>query len=461
MIKGTPLKFLVVVCFLGTATMAGADSGYVVERRGAIADHLYYQIGGGSVIIPILTRRSASPMEVGLSWSNDLICSNFDLRTTVKNQLSGATEGFKDLMGDVIHSATGAVASLPAMIIQRANPQLYDLLTNGVLQGRLDFDKARLNCLKMTEKMTDFAYGPAWTQGAKAENYQTIASSEKDAVRADRRADREAAEKGKRWVGGEKRGGRGQPPIRVVKDTTIAGYNILNARKATDQSSISSVECKGELCKTWQKPEDAAQWVVRTVGDQAINVSSANDQSGHQQNKTSTQAGRGLTPLILEEQEKIIHVISDLVNNKLKPTPENLAKASSGNLYVTRGVIEALKDEPDAAVLIQRLSGEMALGRVMEQALMARRTLLAGMREPHIANEKEAQDSLGKTVSQLDQELTQLKLELDLRKTLSDNAATVILERKAQRERIRGQAVEIHDDIDNRVYDLNHTSREG
>ncbi len=35
----------------------------------------------------------------------------------------------------MISSATGAVASLPAMVIQRANPGLYELLTNGTLQA--------------------------------------------------------------------------------------------------------------------------------------------------------------------------------------------------------------------------------------------------------------------------------------------------------------------------------------
>lgn len=71
------------------------------------------------------------------------MCGNFDIKTTVKNQLNGITEGFKDLMSNVIESAKGAVASLPAMVIQRANPQLYDILTNGVYQGRLDFNRLK------------------------------------------------------------------------------------------------------------------------------------------------------------------------------------------------------------------------------------------------------------------------------------------------------------------------------
>ncbi|PLT04831.1 integrating conjugative element protein, partial [Klebsiella pneumoniae] len=97
----------------------------------------------------------------------------------------------------------------------------------------------------------------------------------------------------------------------------------------------------------------------------------------------------GLHPLIDEEKAKILLVLTALVNGNQKPGFDNLAKASGGSMQLTRGVVEALRDDPDAAVLTERLAGELALARVTEQALLARRTLLAGMREPNIANVKE------------------------------------------------------------------------
>ncbi|EAS1759876.1 integrating conjugative element protein [Salmonella enterica] len=443
-----------ILCFLsGQAALAADD--YSLDKQGAIADALYYQIGGGSVITPALTRRNTQLLNVRVGWNADLMCGNFDINTTVRNQLNGITSGFQDLMGQVIQNATAAVASLPAMIIQRANPQLYDLLTNGVLQGRLDFDKSQLSCQKIAEKMTDYAYGSAWAQSAKAENYQSIVANEQDAVRAEQQATKEAAQKGKRWVGGQQRGGNGQPPIKVISDTTSAGYNILNNRNVTDTGTVTSSQCQGELCKIWTKPEEAATWMTRVLGEQNINVSQENDESGSSENRSGAQAGVGLSPLIEEEQEKITQVIADLVNGSLKPTHENLAKASGGNLQLTRGVVEALRDEPDAPVLVQRLSGELALARVMEQALMARRTLLAGMREPNIANEKEAQTLLNQSTLQLDQELNQLRLELEMRRMLSDNASSVILGRKAQRDSVMGQAIGVEDDGAARVNQLN------
>lgn len=149
-------------------------------------------------------------------------------------------------------------------------------------------------------------------------------------------------------------------------------------------------------------------------------------------------------------------MLTALVNGNQKPGFDNLAKASGGSMQLTRGVVEALRDDPDAAVLTERLAGELALARVTEQALLARRTLLAGMREPNIANVKEAQESLGKTTIQLDEELSQLKLELDFRQALTRNTASQILQRKQQRDQLQGQAVEVPDDSDRRLHNLNN-----
>jgi len=443
-------KHLLMICLLFSLS-SHADDSYSVKKQGSIDDLLYYQIGGGEAVMPALVKHSPPLLNIGARWNADMMCGNFDINTTVRNQLNGVTDGFQQLMGEVIQSATGAVASLPAMIIQRANPQLYDLLTNGVLQGRLDFDKSLLSCQKMGEKMADLAYDSAWFAGAKAENYQSIAAADQDAIRADRTAGKEAAEKGKRWVGGEQRGGRGQGPINVVRDTTLAGYNILSHQPVTSTASVSPAGCEGELCKVWPAPQDAADWMNNVVGEQTISLS---QNSGDPADLPGAQAGVGLHPLIDKERQAIQPLIANMVNGTLRPGAENLAKASGGSLQLSRGVVEALRDDPDAAVLTERLAGELALARVTEQALMARRMLLAGMREPNIANEKEAQETLGKTTAQLDQELAQLKLELDFRQALTNNAASKILQRKHQRDQLQGQAVGVPDDSDRHMSEL-------
>ncbi|EKN2363121.1 integrating conjugative element protein, partial [Escherichia coli] len=169
------VKTLVMMVMLSCSTPVMADSilslpklndstfGYGKSVDGAVSDKLFYTLGGGSVISQPATRSNMQKLGLDLGWSSDLMCGNFDLKTTVGNQLNGITDGFKNLMGDVIQGASGAVASLPAMVIQRANPGLYDMLTNGVLQANVAFDKAQLNCQNMAKRMMDFSDRSKWT----------------------------------------------------------------------------------------------------------------------------------------------------------------------------------------------------------------------------------------------------------------------------------------------------------
>ena len=100
----------------------------------AIDDDFLYELGGALPIGRSATNRpNTARIGAGLAWNTDLMCGNFDIRTSVSNQLNGISGAFQNMMGNIIQSATGAVASLPALAIQKLNPALYDLLQNGVL----------------------------------------------------------------------------------------------------------------------------------------------------------------------------------------------------------------------------------------------------------------------------------------------------------------------------------------
>ncbi len=147
----------VALTWLLAAQLAQADDPINVSKTGTVlSDEVLYSIGGGSAV----SMGSAGQMDsigVGFGWNNDMMCGNMTLSTTLENQLNGATQGFQNIMGSVIQNATGAVMSLPALIIQRANPQLYNLITNGILQARIDYDRSKGTCRAIAEKMADIA----------------------------------------------------------------------------------------------------------------------------------------------------------------------------------------------------------------------------------------------------------------------------------------------------------------
>ncbi|QIP34458.1 integrating conjugative element protein [Komagataeibacter rhaeticus] len=410
------------------------DSNGASIQGSVIGDDVLYSIGGGRAV----SMGSASNMQsigVGLGWNSNLICGNMNLATTLQNQLNGVTNGFQTIMSSVIQSATSAVASLPALILQRADPGLYNLLTNGILQARLDFDRSKLTCRNIANRMADVAGGQvSWDQLAEGMTLKNVlGTGNGDAVSAVSQAESSHGNNGVPWVGGSNAGGSGQSAIKVVSDVTRAGYNLLNGRGVTDTSSIDSSTCGNRLtCQTWASPQAASDWATRVLGERE-------QQTCESCTKTQTTPGVGLTPVIQEEYETKLKALQDLVTGAKPTTTANLEAAGSDALPVTRGVVEALRDEQDQDLLGQRLASEVALSSVLEKALLLQRTMLTGAKEPNVAANDLAAKAVDQENTTLEQEISNLKTELELRRELAgDSAMTLIGRHNARADGSRG-----------------------
>ena len=402
------------------------DPNGVNVSGSVIGDDVLYSIGGGRAV----SMGGAGNMQsigVGVGWNSNLICGDMSITTTLQNQLNGITNGFQTIMSNVIQNATSAVASLPALIIQRADPGLYNLLTNGILQARMDFDRSKMTCRAIANRMADMAGGQAgWDQLAEGMALRDAVSST-DAVSAIEQAESNKGNNGVPWVGGGNAGGSGQSSIKVVGDVTRAGYNLLNGRSATDTSSIARSACGNRLtCQTWSSPGAAAAFANRVLGERE-------QRTCENCTKTQTTPGVGLTPVIQEEYETKLQVLQELVTGARPTTLANLDAAGSSSLPITRGVIEALRDEPDQDVLGRRLASEAALSSVLEKALLLQRTLLTGKKEPNVAANELAVQAVDQENSALEQEINNLKTELELRRTLAGNSAMAIIQRHSTR----------------------------
>ena len=409
------------------AAQTRLDSNGVSVSGPVIGDDVFYSIGGGRAV----SMGGAGNMQsvgVGAGWNTNLLCGNMNLSTTLENQLNGATNGFQTIMSSVIENASNAVASLPALIIQRADPGLYNLLTNGILQARLDFDRSKMTCRAIGNRMADAIGGEAgWDQIAEGIALKNAVGSN-DAVSAVEQAESSHGNNGVPWVGGTSAGGSGQSPIKLVSDVTRAGYNLLNGRSVDDTSSIDSNTCGDRLaCQTWASPQAATTWATRVLGERE-------ERTCETCTKTETTPGVGLAPLIQAEYDTKLQALQGLVDGTQPLTQTNLDAAGSTALPITRGVIEALRDEPDQDALGKRLVSEVALSSVLEKALLLQRLLLTGMKEPNVAANALATKAVSQENSTLEREIDNLKTELDLRHTLAGNAALTIIDRDNTRD---------------------------
>lgn len=435
---------VVVVC---VPAAAQNNSPYSFQYQGkTLDDTVLYNIGGGRAVT-MTGAASMYSVGVGVGWNSNLICGNMSLTTTLKNQLNGITKGFQQIMSNVVQNATSAVASLPALIIQRADPALYNLLTNGVLQARLDFDRSKLTCRAIANRMADIAGGQlGWDQIAEGLVLKKAVQST-DAVSAVEEAENSKGNEGVPWVGGDNAGGENQEPIKIVADVTRAGYNLVNGRDVEDTSAIDSSNCSDRVsCQTWGSPQEAVDWATRVLGEQV-------QRTCESCTKTESTPGVGLTPMVQEEFDARWGPMQELVDGSREPTFENLQAVGSGSLPVTRGVVEALRDEPDKDILSRRLASEAALARTLEKALLLQRTLLTGRKEPNIAANKLAQEAIGRESDNLDREIQNLKTEFELRRELSNNAPWFVLKRQLERNAV-SEGVYQGDPIRNRLIEL-------
>lgn len=429
-------KIIVIVSLLTFSISSYAATG-------GISDSLYYRIGGGSVNGTTYTFDKPKSIMNTDKWNSSLMCGNFDISSTVANQLNGVTEGFNNIMSEVVNNAKGAVASLPALVIQRSNPQLYDLLTNGVLQAKMDYSDIKSSCKQLADQIINYTDSAGLVQVAKAENLTNMLANKVDAVRADKQIDRESGKNGITWIGGSKRGGKGQLPINITSDVALAGYNSLINRAVTDKSPVNSAENKGAVYRTWNKPSDAQDWLVSVIGERTMITDSENQDS----NETG-KPGKGLNHKTQEYYEFYYKKLVDLINGTTSISKTELESLDGSSINVTRSVIETLRDDNERVVLVSRLASEMALSRTIEEAMMARRIILAGRKEPNIAKNEPVQSKIMDQIDELDMELNQIKLEYDMRKSIAGNTLLIIQERKSQREKGIIFSIDSHESFD-------------
>lgn len=359
------------------------------------SDILHYTIGGGPVISLPARQDNIRSTTLGVGWDMNLQCGLLDPQVTVRNQLNGITAGYKDMMGSILNNATAAIMSMPGYYIQKRDPGLYDMLTNGVLQGKFDFDDGRTSCEAMVETMGEFNKDKAYNAMARAEAW-TQAVKSGDAVRAKNEVLKDMGDSGITWVGGAKYGGRHQPPINAVQDVSKVGFNLLSTaeQKANKQG----------LYRYWDSAEAMSTWLTTVIGSQSV-------QTGMDKSQSAATPGVGLTFEMAKHADSLAELLRTAIENE-QPSelfPELL--------------IEALTEREIDDNTITRIASELAFSHTIEKALYARRTLLTGQYEVNIAQHDTAQIDIDKAVNRLERDIDMIRYEAQVRQDIGARTA--------------------------------------
>lgn len=409
---------------LAAITLSWSISGY--SAQGPTEDSFwYYEIGGAQpVSVPnpkVVSVTVGGSAQLGLGYS----CGKFDPVAAVTNTLNNIAAGVDDMMNAMTAAATSAIAALPALILQRANPGLYDLFQNALLKAEATMELATKSCEQMEAEIAKGKnpYADLITLSKGNDWKVQMGVGGNDAVTAKATVESANGDHGVPWIGGQA-GGTGQPVLEFTGDIVRAGYNITMNRPVTDTSPVSGASST-RLSDIWPSPEDARDWTIEVVGENIVTTCDTC--------RKDSVPGTGLLPKLYQESEAVTLDIQNLVSGATPPTLENLDKITAPGVAITRQVIEAIRAMPasEQSLIMGRLVSEISTARTVEKALFARRLLLTGRQVPEVYATDVAREHADASIAELDKDIENLLFETRVRKEVVSDTVALLLQRSA------------------------------
>ncbi len=401
------LNLITIIAALLLAHATTATAQYVKN------DKLFYSIGGTLSGSEPVTLESVN---FGDAYGPDRFsCGAFNPRQDVGSMLRGLIGDTPGLAGlaDLGSIPTGITAALPGGILCRAQPVLCQLTQHYSVRS----EDAWRHSVNACDLITGDQPSTAWQRHAKAEEWQRQQLRGASATEAHRQVE-ETEDPCITWVGGREAGCPGNPPLRPVRDTVIAGWCVVNGqpadcKSAPDGSSLTAA--------TWSTPQLAAKWVTDVVGDVGI----------HSDGAPTTATATGLQPKIEQEKTRILEALQEVYAT----APQLSIRHAQGDVLfhpaggIQPNVVRALYkfDEGSIGLYAERIATEAATARVIDQALLAHRLLLAGRSEPNIATTDPARKEIDTAAVRLEKDIDRLAWEFQIRRTIVSETALELL----------------------------------
>lgn len=393
----------------------------------------YYRMGGGRPFGDLPASQNAT---FAINPANMLrlpqACSSMDAMASIAQILNLVSNAADEAEAIMIYAAQQAIAALPAIILQRASPGLYEHFMEALRKARLIVDVAAKSCEAIVEDAKD-GNNPFedWIKISRRETMKAQTGGGGGPVEAKQTVDATNGDEGVAWLTG-RAGGQGQPPITVITDTVRAGYNILVGRQPNADGAPDGAAAGMAMVKQWPTPDAAAAWAVSVIGDDEIRTCQGCDVA-------VSHPGVGLVPDYDKTRTDLEPKLHQVLDADTAPTLEQLLAISPPDLLITSQMVSEIRqqfpDPQDRELLVVRLAADVAATKTVESALMIRRCLLTGRGVPEIGNLKPAVERIRHGVFEFDQEITMLMAEKEFReKNMARTALTVLAEAANRRQ---------------------------
>ncbi len=416
--------------------MAYAASGGLIP---AVKSGFYYQMGGGDAVpLPAFYESSTIPLnaegDVGLEFD----CGTFNPIVSIKNSLNQIKDSAVNVEQQVLRAATGAVTEFPLYELSRADPNLYNLITNAMAGAKENIAISTKSCEVMQSQIAagqdpyahwgQISLGNHWKQ----EIGSAELSGEGDINQARREVSQDAGRSGVPWInpnsavdsnGIQTRnaGGVHQPPIHVIHDTAMSGYEVIvNNNPQHLNKNKRFAHSPSELSRVFPTAKEAADWVSDVVGDETMTT--------YNGGQKSSKPGVGLYSDIQYQMKQIFPKLQSLVAGSTQLTIKKLQAISPNGIGLSPEIIRDIRKQPKViqSIIVNKLAQNIAAMYVINKARLATRILQSGGRIPAIYSNKAAQQNIQHSISLLQQDVQDILMFVKARQTLMSNLLATI-----------------------------------
>lgn len=406
---------------------------------------MYYKVGGASDFsLPPVSETDSISLDSNANLGAGYNCTAYNPALSIKNTLNNLKDSSDNITRDILTNATASLLLMPGYALAKQNPTLYALFNNYLLSSHRELDVTTKNCETVKNQIAQnqnpyqdwgtIAAGDQWKK-----SLSLTADGTKDINQARKEIDAHTGESGVPWVKGNtdpdgtiRAGGKGQPPVNAIADTTKAGYNaLLNRNLESDDNAPTSGQAS-ELAANFKNPQAAQKWIVSVVGDQTITTYATSERRKQQ----GSVVGHGLLPWITSCKENqndcapnIREKLGKLVIGNEPITKENLEFVSADGIAISPDIISSIRtmDKTQESIIVNKLAQEIAVQRVVNKALIAKHILTTGSQVPAIAANHPAQVIIARAITSLDNDIRSIVFESDMRKQMVSGTLSEIM----------------------------------
>ena len=332
-------------------------------------------VSGNSIVAPTLNRGNSQSVNfsAGLGYS----CAALDPFDNVENILNSAEQALSQTPQQFVLALEGFAVSLPAYLLNRINPSLYNVITKQIDEGFELFETEYTNCTALENEIQqgNNPYGQLFRASVLRNTQIAIGGEGVFITDAMRQVREEGAAQGVLLEDGITFGGEGQAPVNISRSLIRSGANLILSRPASDDSAFAN-DPEQPITQAFGSPGELVEFSRSIYGDVEYDLTNP-------ANSFST-AGIGFQHQYILERNNQIELLTQFINSQIA---RDVYQVESGS-QISPAIVTRIRRLPPTQkdIAIDNYARDIALNNTLEKLNYLMLAVKSGLREPHIAN---------------------------------------------------------------------------